>query len=232
MVLSARPLFGLCLNLNFYTNMKKIAIVAACVALCGVVSAGQGDKIKTVNSTDLVSASVNSPFSWEVAAVYNHALTDIDECANTPSIDTYGVDLTGIYTIRDNHKATLRFGFAYGEACGYDVYNFTFMPGYRYELPVTEKVTAFAGAGFGLGLSMLDYPGSEGKTHGLTSKDDMINFVYNFEVGARYAINKTFDVVGALMFNGGLSTINDVDYANATEEQMNIGVRVGIGGKF
>ena len=60
----------------------------------------------------------------------------------------------------------------------------------------------------------------------------MINFVYNIEVGARYAVSDNLDVVGALMFNGGLSTIEDVDYANATEEQMNIGVRVGIGGKF
>lgn len=214
--------------------MKKFAIAAAFVALSSVVYAGQGEGIKTVTASDVVSASVSapSPLAWEVAAVYNHALTDIDECANTPSIDTYGVDLTGIYTIRDNHKVTIRFGFACGEACGYDVYNFSFMPGYRYELPVNDKVTAFAGAGLGLGLSMLDYPGAEGGTHGLSSKDDMINFVYNIEVGARYAISDNLDVVGALMFNGGLSTIEDVDYANATEEQMNIGVRVGIGGKF
>lgn len=224
--------------------MKNIVIAATCIALSGVGFAGVKTSATVKKEVEIVSASymatesVSAPcksacaFSWEVAAVYNHALTDINEKANTPSIDTYGLDVTGIYSIQGNHKATLRFGFAHGEACDYDVWNFSLMPGYRYEYPIDEKLTAFAGAGFGLGLSMLDNPATSGKSYGASSRDDMANFVYNVEVGARYALNAKFDIIGALMINGGTSPFHSAEYSSATEEQVNVGLRVGIGGKF
>ena len=221
--------------------MKKNALVVALAALGSVayagsdnsvaISAGDGDYI-TVTPDGAVSASLR-PFSWEVAAVYNHALTDINEKCNTPSVDTYGVDVTGIYNYKKNHKFTLRVGYATGEQAGYDLTNFTFMPGYRYEKPISSKLTAFAGAGVGLGLSVLDTPGMVHRHHGPTKYDDMVNIVYSVEVGARYAVRKNLDIVGAVMFNGGSSAVHrTASFSNATEEQMSVGIRLGIGGQF
>lgn len=203
------------------TLMKKNALVVALAALGGVAYAGD----------DYVSASA-SPYSWEVAAVYNHALTDIDETRNTPSVDTYGIDVTGIYAFCENQKFTLRLGYATGEQAGYDVTNLSLMPGYRYEKPINDKLVAFAGVGVGLGLSMLDTPGMAHKHHAVSKNDDMLNVVYNVEVGARYAIRKNLSLIGAVTFNGGTSPFGGAAYENATEEQMNIGVRLGIGGQF
>ena len=221
--------------------MKKNALVVALAALGSVayagsneavaISTGDGDYI-TVAADGSLSASFR-PFSWEVAAVYNYALTDIDEKRNTPSVDTYGVDVTGIYNFSRNHKFTLRMGYATGEQAGYDLTNFTFMPGYRYEKPISSKLAAFAGAGVGLGLSVLDTPGMVHRHHAVTKYDDMVNIVYSAEVGARYAVSRNLDIVGAVMFNGGTSAVHrTASFGNATEEQMSVGIRLGIGGQF
>lgn len=202
--------------------MKKNALVVALAALGGVAYAG----------ADYVSASAN-PYSWEVAAVYNHALTDIDETRNTPSVDTYGIDVTGIYSFRENQKFTLRLGYATGEQAGFNVTNLALMPGYRYEKPINDKLVVFAGAGLGLGFSMLDTPTLHRQHNAVSDKDDMLNIVYNVEAGARYAIRRNLWVMGAVSFNGGTSPLHSsAAYGTATEEQMNIGVRLGIGGQF
>ena len=205
--------------------MKKIAIVAAFAMLSGAAYAGTPSDI-----ADL-SASVKSPWAWEAAVVYNHALTDINKNIPSPSIDTYGIDLTGIYTISKNHKFTLRFGYAQGEDSDIELRNFTFMPGYRYETPVTDKLSAFAGAGIGLGVSMLDYPGYD-DNHAISSGDDMMNVVYTLEAGVRYAITEALDVVGAVMFNGGSSPFSGASYSDASEEQYSIGVRLSAGSGY
>ena len=103
-----------------------------------------------------------NPLSWEVAANYNYALTDINKNASSPSINTYGADVTAVYNVGGNHNFTCRFSYAYGEASAYHVNNFAFMPGYRYQYQLDAKWTAFAGAQVGLGISTLDYHNARG----------------------------------------------------------------------
>lgn len=205
--------------------MKTVFSILA-FALAPVVVAGS-------STIDVVyNDEQGSKYSWEVAAVYNHALTDINKCYPSPSIDTYGFDVTGLYNVKGNHYATLRFSYAFGEDSGFELNNFAIMPGYRYVRPVAEKWTAFAGANFGLGISMLDYPGMKGDDYALSSSDDMANFVYSVEVGASYALTSKLNIVGALMLNGGMSPFGGAAYSDASEEQVSYGVRLGVGGKF
>ena len=215
--------------------MKTISLAIVFASLGGVASAGLPAGTMPADFSNHVSASgdtCSAPWSWEIAAVYNHALTDIDKGHNTPSIDTYGVDVSGIYAVRKKHKFTFRLGYTTGAQAGYNVTNLAFMPGYRYENPISDKLVVFAGAGVGLGLSMLDTPALGRRHYGVSDKDDMLNVVYSVEVGARYAILENLDIVGAVMFNGGTSPFHSASYEHATEEQMNIGVRLGIGGQF
>ena len=182
--------------------------------------------------TATTASSTDSRYSWEVAAVYNHGLTDINKCYPSPSIDTYGLDVTGLYNVKGNHYATLRFSYAFGDQCGYELNNFAIMPGYRYVSPVAEKWTVFAGANLGLGISMLDYPGMHGSDYAISSGDDMANIVYSVEVGTSYAVTPNLNIVGALMLNGGTSPFGGATYSGASEEQVSYGVRLGVGGKF
>lgn len=199
--------------------------VFSILALAPVVMAG-------TTTTSTFADEQGSKYSWEVAAVYNHALTDINKNFPSPSIDTYGFDVTGLYNVKGNHYATLRFSYAFGEESGFELNNFAIMPGYRYVRPVAEKWTAFAGANLGLGISMLDYPGLHGSDYALSSGDDMANIVYSVEVGASYAVTPKLNIVGAVMLNGGMSPFGGATYSDASEEQVNVGVRLGVGGKF
>lgn len=211
--------------------MKTVFSILA-LALTPVVMAGNTTPVTIVESTEASSTEAPSKYAWEVAAVYNHALTDINKNYPSPSINTYGLDVTGLYNVKGNHYATLRFSYAFGEECGYELNNFAIMPGYRYVRPVAEKWTAFAGANLGLGISMLDYPGMHGSDYALSSSDDMANIVYSVEVGASYAVTPKLNIVGALMLNGGMSPFGGAAYSDASEEQVSVGVRLGVGGKF
>lgn len=200
------------------TTISLIAFALASVATAGTITT--------------ITEAPTSKYSWEVAAVYNHAITDINKCYPSPSIDTWGFDVTGLYNVKGNHYATLRFSYAFGEEDGFELNNFALMPGYRYVRPVSEKLTAFAGANIGLGISMLDYPGMDGDDYALSSGDDMGNIVYSVEVGAAYAVTPNINIIGAVMLQGGTSPFDGAEYSYASEEQAAIGVRLGVGGKF
>lgn len=219
-------------NEQFKIIMKKYTIIAALLGLAGSAAAGSPSPFAEVkpshfgeNTQPATETRDYTRFGWEVKAAYNHALTDINKCISSPSIDTWGFDLTGVYKLQGNHKLTFTFGYARGEDAGYDLQSFMFMPGYRYEKPVNEKWTAFAGAGLGLGVFMLEHPFGHGH-------DDMMNLQFNVEVGARYAITPKIDLVGSVLLNAGTDTLNCVDYVYASEEQVNLGFRLGIGGSF
>ena len=174
-----------------------------------------------------------NPLRWEVAANANYALTDI--CKNTcsPSINTYGADVTSVYNVKGNHYFTCRFSYAYCEDSAYHLHNFAFMPGYRYQFKLTEKWAAFAGAQVGLGLSMLETPGMQLHHNAVSTMDDMINIVYSIETGVRYAVCPNLDIVASIMYNGGTSPLPSASFdAKASEEQQSVGARIGVGFKF
>ncbi len=211
--------------------MKKFIVSAVALVVASVAMAGTESAIVPQPSTTEVWQSAR--YSWEVGAVYNVAMTDIHEQANTPSIDTYGVNLTGLYNVAGNHYATLSFTYAYGAQAGYNLNTFALAPGYRYMRPLNDKLSVFAGASLGLNISMLDCPRAETGNYALSSADDMANLIFSVEAGARYAVTPKLDVVGAVMLNAGTSPFSGAEYDGcAKEEQWSVGVRVGIGGKF
>lgn len=207
----------------------KPYILAGLGLLCAQVAVAGSEPVIVPAST--VAAA--NPLRWEVAANANYALTDI--CKNTcsPSINTYGADVTAVYNVKGNHYFTCRFSYAYGEDSAYHLHNFAFMPGYRYQYQLSEKWAAFAGAQVGLGLSMLETPGAQLHHYSISTMDDMLNIVYSIETGVRYALCPNLDIVGSIMFNGGSSPLPGASFdEGASEEQQSVGARIGVGFKF
>ena len=165
-------------------------------------------------------------WGMEIAGVYNHALTNIRQHSPAPRIDTWGTDVTGLYRVRGSHFLSCRFSYAYGAEAGFKLHQFTLVPGYRYEWKQNEQWCTFAGAGIGIGVSMLDYPGMQHRAYALSNKDDMANVVYGVEVGANYAITPRSQVGCSLGLNGGTAPFRSAAYSDATEEQLNLSVRV------
>lgn len=222
MLSSARVPQKGCINSIILSIMKKFILAVLATAFASVAAAG----------TSACEIWQKARYSWEVSAVYNVAMTDIYEPANSPSIDTYGVNLTGLYNVKDNHYATLSFTGAFGSQAGYELTTFSLAPGYRYMRPVDDKLSVFAGASLGLNISMLDYPGMKGSDYAWSSGDDMANLIFSVEAGARYAVTSKIDVVGAVMLNAGTSPFGGASYSKAKEEQWSLGVRLGVGGNF
>lgn len=207
----------------------KPYILAGLGLLCAQVAVAGSEPV-IVPAATLEAAN---PLRWEVAANANYALTDI--CKNTcsPSINTYGADVTSVYNVKGNHYFTCRFSYAYGEDSAYHLHNFAFMPGYRYQFKLTEKWAAFAGAQVGLGLSMLETPGMKHDQYAVSTLDDMMNIVYSIETGVRYAVCPNLDIFGSIMFSGGTSPMPSASYdTGASEEQQSVSARIGVGFKF
>lgn len=204
--------------------MKKIKLCF--LALCVCYSAYAG------SYSEPVSVSEQPQYYWEVAGRYSHSCTDIDANHSSPSIHTWGIDLTGLYRVQGNHYLTLRLGYAQGEVRGFELYQFSLMPGYRYEAPLGESMRFYAGAGLGVGVSVLSYPGIHAFSHSISSEDDMANLVYSLEIGLKYEITPSVDVGAALIFHGGISPFHDAEFEHASEEQSAIGIRFGFSGAF
>ncbi len=204
--------------------MNKIKLCFFALSVCTPVFGG--------SFSEPVCVSEQPRYYWEVAGRYSHSCTDIDENHSSPAIHTWGIDLTGLYQVKGNHYLALRLGYAQGESRGYELYQITLMPGYRYEAPLGECMRFYAGAGLGLGVSILSYPGIHAFSHSISSEDDMANLVYSLEIGLKYEIAPSVDVGAALIFQGGISPFPDAEFEHATEEQAAIGVRFGFSGAF
>lgn len=186
-----------------------------------------------------------NPYSLELGVSYNFAARDIvnAEGLNTPSIDTMGVDLTGVYKVNDRSSFNLRFGFATGsdDATQYDghkmdvrVNDFILMPGYRYTHPMGEYLDGFIGANVGvinesLKLKLESPDGETYRTH-----NSEYAFAYSAEVGLRYRISRHFEAFLAYQFFGSTADpgFTDSDDAINTREQLYHCVRLGMSLNF
>ena len=79
---------------------------------------------------------------------------------------------------------------------------------------------------------MLDYPGMPHRHYALSRKDDMANVVYGVELGTSYAISPTVRLLGSLGVNGGTAPFHSAAFSDATEEQVNLSLRVGVRMEF
>lgn len=198
------------------------------LALCSIL---------TIVTTPVVNASPeraheNGGWTWEIAGRYNHAFTNIRKHAPAPSIDTWGADMTGLYHLRGNHYVSCRFSYAYGAEDGFKLHQFALVPGYRYEWVLNEQWSAYAGAGIGIGVAMLDYPGMQHRHYALSRKDDMANVVYGVELGTSYAIAPRVRVGCSVGMNGGTAPFHSAAFSDATEEQVNLSLRAGVRMEF
>lgn len=200
------------------------SVVPAAVLAAGVTLGNEGEAP--------LSAGMGGRWSWEMAGRYNHAFTDIRKHSPAPQIDTWGADVTGLYRVRGNHFVTCRFSYAYGAEDGFKLHQLALAPGYRYCRELDERWSVFAGAYVGIGVSMLDYPGMPHRSYALSRKDDMANVVLGAELGARYAIGPNMWVMGAVGLNAGTAPFHSAAFEDATEEQVNLSLRLGIGREF
>lgn len=180
----------------------------------------------------VVSQGETGRWGWEVAGRYNHAFTDIRRHSPAPRIDTWGADVTGLYRVRGNHFVTCRFSYGYGAEDGFRLHRLVLAPGYRYEWKLNEQWNAFAGGSIGIGVSMLDSPGMQHRSYAISRKDDMANVELGLEAGASYALSPTLRVIGSVGLNAGTAPFGSAAFANATEEQVNLSFRLGLGGAF
>ena len=92
--------------------MKKSIILA--LALAVPAMAGDGKAPVTVVDVPAIVPAPAAPsaFGVEVGAVYTSALNDVVE--GIDGVNTWGVDVTGVYELTPNWATTLRVGWATG----------------------------------------------------------------------------------------------------------------------
>lgn len=227
--------------------MKKSLIALAMVA---PVLAGTGKPVYLAPAptpAPLQAAAAPCPLSWEVAAVYNFANTDLlkHSVGEDKDIDTYGADLTAVYALNENNSVNLRFGYTFGdevnkEAAAWgerqetDVHTFYLMPGYRYTTALTDTVSAFIGANVGVtNMSIKNH--WRGEDYTLTEHDSAWGFAYSAEVGLRFALCKNSDLFVAYSFNGSSAKPKAtkegwIDFK--AKRQTYNGIRAGVTVKF
>lgn len=185
------------------------------------------------------------PYALEIGGNYNFAAKDIvkHELGSVPEVDTWGVDLTGIYNFNENHSVNLRFG--YNRGCAslledglkqrYVLNNFSLMPGYRYTHPITEATSFFIGGNVGImneSLKLRLCEGDEvfGKVH-----DSDWGFAYSAEAGFKFDLCPRSYVFVAYEFTGNTAkpkpTFAD-GFGLRAKHQIANGVRAGLGMKF
>ncbi len=189
-----------------------------------------------------------SGFGIELNAAYNFALKDIWKAGDgvpAYSVDTYGVDLTALYTINQNHSLNIRFGYATGdddhtvlyddqipEKIKVEVENIYIMPGYRLTTPLTESLNFFGGVNLGLARTKGKVEASvSGET--LSESKSKWGFAWSAEIGVAQKVTKTGSVTLSLQLMQLLGRPKFDELADGKpESQLNLGVRLGYSCQF
>ena len=217
-----------------YIVMKKSIILALALALPAMAGDEKSAPVTVVDVPVAAPAPTCSAFGVEVGAVYTAALNDID--AGIDGINTWGVDVTGVYDLTPNWAATVRLGWATGSDTYYgildgDVENWSITAGLRYSAPITDKLSWYAGGEIGLAYSTYDWSVDLGPD-GVWSEDyEGWGFAYGIEAGLRYNITPCMYVYGAVHYSGNFAE-PEMGPGCEASAQAGYGVRMGIGGKF
>ena len=226
--------------------MKKTIIVAAMLAL--PTFAGQKLVAVLPPAQPAAPAPAVSPWSLELAASYTWAVPDINQYSiPCKEIKSIGADITAVYSITDNHAATLRFGYTWGGekfADGYGItdldnfwnktriHTFTLMPGYRYTAPITESVSWFVGANIGIANASVKETWYASSMRYDAYHKSAWGFAYSAEIGLRYALTPCMDVFCAYQYGGNTASPKDDESIRYTHRQHGHQARVGVGFKF
>ena len=194
-------------------------------------------------------------FGLELNAAYNFALRDVykyDE-GSSPKVNTYGIDLTALYALNENHSFNIRLGWTTGDDSiseseegfnttdKWEVQNIYIMPGYRYTTKLTDSLSLFAGANIGLAQTKVTskYSSSwEGVSEGEKDDKSKWGFAWSAEIGLQQKITETghitlgvqlMQLLGRPDFGGDDGEGYESD---KTESQLNLGVRLGYSCQF
>lgn len=223
--------------------MKKSLILA----LALVAPAMAGDE-KAAPIVDIPPAPpAVSAWGIELGFNMNYAMSDAWDVFH--DVNTYGLDLTASYKLNDNWSVNLRLGWAkgsdawsgiltddYGNCLASDsdklsILNWSIAPGIRYTAAITDKLSWFAGANIGLGVSDIEYSWCYditglGTVESEKESDDEVGMFYSVEAGLRYNVSTSCYVFGSAIFSG--TTANP----DETDEQFSFGFRAGVGFEF
>ena len=210
--------------------MKKSIILALALALPAMAGDEKSAPVTVVDVPVAAPAPTCSAFGVEVGAVYTAALNDV--VPGVDGINTWGVDVTGVYDLTPNWAATVRIGWATGsDDYPYEeleVENWTITAGLRYSAPITDKLSWYAGGEIGLAYSTyeisdsIDYWSEDYEGWGVA---------YGIEAGLRYNITPCMYVYGSVHYSGNF-TEPEIAPGYEASAQAGYGVRLGIGGKF
>lgn len=212
--------------------MKKSIILALALAVPAMAGDGKNAPVTVVDVPAIVPApAAPSAFGVEVGAVYTSALNDVVE--GVDGINTWGVDVTGVYELTPNWAATMRVGWGTGsDDLGYgtelEVNTVNIMAGIRYTAPITEQLSWYAGGEIGVGYVHYNLD------MGVDGDDNFEDwgFAYGIEAGLQYDVTSTLYVYSALHYGGNFAEPEIVDGYYDTQCHSGWGVRMGLGGKF
>jgi opacity protein-like surface antigen len=232
--------------------MKKNLLLA--LALAAPAMAGVSAPLAVAPNPENMPAPapVVSPWSMEIGAVYRWANDGIYE--NTFDVNVWGVDLTAIYKINDNHSVNVRLGYNTGDksktiidayttpngtfsreyAYDVDVRSFYIMPGYRYTDAITENVSWYAGANIGIANTKVECDCSLSEYYDFIGRDslsaDKWGLAVSAELGLQYHISESVYLYGAYQY--WMSTARPSDQGAKAESQDYHSVTAGVGINF
>lgn len=213
--------------------MKNIALLALCAA-----PVMAGTPVTTIAPTPTpVPTPAVSPWAIEIGAVGNLANRDFIREGSSQKVDTYGADITALYHMAEHHALTLRLSYIYGSetfrftdeapeenySAKATVQTFSIMPGYRYTHPLTDRLSAFAGANIGLAHERVTAKDEFGKD----GANDW-GFAYAAELGLSYRICPHTSLYAAVQYSG--NTVDHWDWN--TQKQNYTGLRMGVNYRF
>ena len=215
--------------------MKKSIILALALALPAMAGDEKSAPVTVVDVPVAAPAPTCSAFGVEVGAVYTAALNDV--VPGVDGINTWGVDVTGVYDLTPNWAATVRVGWATGSddyvnpTEEVEVENWTITAGLRYSAPITDKLSWYAGGEIGLAYTTYEDTANWGPNEVFTEDYEGWGLAYGIEAGLRYNITPCMYVYGAVHYSGNFSE-PEILPGYETSAQAGYGVRMGIGGKF
>lgn len=216
--------------------MKKIALLA----LVAPVFAGTPAPVVTVPAP--APAPAAPCCALEIGAGHNWASKDLikHEEGEIKSVDTVGIDLTGVHSLTPHHALTFRIGAAQGDETMHTndidgirdkeyLRTISIMPGYRYTTPVGEKTSVFAGVNVGAVNQRIRIK-STNSGYAMADSDSAWGFGATGEIGLSYEICPAASVFAAYQLSGNTARNNLHDMKN--HRQIHNGVRTGVSIKF
>ena len=207
--------------------MKKSAILAIVLAMPAMAGT------PTIEPAPIAPAPSVSGVAIELGNTVRFAHRKLYKGLPCEAPDTWGFDLTGVYSLDPSQAVTFSIGYDFGQkSCPIhadkdEVQLLTIMPGYRYTMPVMEGLTAYAGAKTGLVWNHVTSKDNAGKAEGKEC-----GWGVALELGASYAITENLSIFAGYEFFVNTTHVKLPQLGTKTHMQTSHGIRSGFSWKF